>query len=128
MKIYTGYFAKVKTYQNAGLVPISIARSAKYYNGLSYIQLAPPYWLIKQSEKIYVPEFMKLLSTLKPLWVYEELKRLSNNRDIILLCHEKAGDFCHRHLVADWLNVNLKLDIMEFQEKKAVIIEQKSLF
>jgi uncharacterized protein (DUF488 family) len=21
----------------------------------------------------------------------------------VLLCYEKSGDFCHRHLVAEWL-------------------------
>lgn len=23
---------------------------------------------------------------------------------IALVCYEKSGDFCHRHIVADWLN------------------------
>lgn len=25
---------------------------------------------------------------------------------IALICYEKPSDFCHRHLVADWLNKN----------------------
>ena len=25
---------------------------------------------------------------------------------IALICYEKPTDFCHRHLVADWLNKN----------------------
>lgn len=24
--------------------------------------------------------------------------------DIALICYEKPSDFCHRHLVAEWLN------------------------
>ena len=26
--------------------------------------------------------------------------------DFALVCYEKPSDFCHRHLVADWLNKN----------------------
>ena len=26
--------------------------------------------------------------------------------DIALICYEKPSDFCHRHLVAEWLNQN----------------------
>lgn len=26
--------------------------------------------------------------------------------DAVLLCYEKPGDFCHRHLVSQWLNEN----------------------
>ena len=46
--------------------------------------------------------------------VYEDLERLSNGRDCVLLCYEKSGDFCHRHLVADWLNKKLDLNIQEY--------------
>lgn len=26
--------------------------------------------------------------------------------DIALICYEKPSDFCHRHLVSEWLNQN----------------------
>jgi hypothetical protein len=28
--------------------------------------------------------------------------------DAVLLCYEKPGQFCHRHLVAQWLKVDLQ--------------------
>ena len=28
------------------------------------------------------------------------------DKDVALVCYEKPSDFCHRHLVADWLNKN----------------------
>jgi hypothetical protein len=31
-----------------------------------------------------------------------ELMKLSDNKDICLLCYEIPGMFCHRHLVAKW--------------------------
>lgn len=30
----------------------------------------------------------------------------SSKHDIALICYEKPSDFCHRHLVADWLIKN----------------------
>ena len=29
-----------------------------------------------------------------------------NGKNIALICYEKPSDFCHRHLVAEWLNDN----------------------
>ena len=31
----------------------------------------------------------------------EALTKVPHSK-IVLLCYEKPGDFCHRHLVADW--------------------------
>lgn len=28
------------------------------------------------------------------------------NINIALICYEKSGDFCHRHIVADWLKAS----------------------
>ena len=36
----------------------------------------------------------------------EESYALAQTRDIILACYEKPGEFCHLHLVADWLTEN----------------------
>ena len=49
------------------------------------------------------------LGWLKPLTVESVLTDLDNLASggldkVILLCYEKPTDFCHRHLVADWIN------------------------
>lgn len=40
----------------------------------------------------------------------KELNYLVSDADddaaIALICYEKPSDFCHRHLVAEWLNQN----------------------
>ena len=41
--------------------------------------------------------YLKDLSKLDPHKVYEDLDQH------ILVCYEKSCDFCHRHIVADWL-------------------------
>ena len=47
------------------------------------------------------------LSQLDPKKVYEELDGK------ILLCYEKETDFCHRFLVASWLEFNLGIEVKE---------------
>ena len=58
--------------------------------------------LLKLENDGYITKFVKALSTL------QELKG-----DAVLLCYEKKGDFCHRHLLAEYLNNNHNTNIRE---------------
>jgi uncharacterized protein (DUF488 family) len=44
--------------------------------------------------------------------VLEELE--NEGKDIIFLCYEKSGDFCHRHILADWLEENMGVRVEEY--------------
>ena len=44
-----------------------------------------------------------MLGRLDPKEVEDHLYFMSDGMDIALVCYEKTGDFCHRHLVAEWL-------------------------
>lgn len=46
----------------------------------------------------------EVLNNLSPNAVVYELTKMADGHDVVLLCYEKASDFCHRHLVADWFN------------------------
>lgn len=118
--MYTGYFAKIKTYEKAGLIPIAICGGIpKWYKGLWYKKLAPKWSFFnewkngaehKGDNDYYIHHFNnEVLDKLSILQVIEDLQKIANTKDtdkIILLCYEKPGDFCHRHLVADWLTKN----------------------
>jgi hypothetical protein len=104
MKIYTGYFAKISRYRLVGLTTISIARFNKYYSGASLKLLAPSVEMIHEPESIYIPKYQLILSRLSKQGIIDEILRLSGGKDCILLCYEKPTDFCHRHLVAKWLD------------------------
>lgn len=118
----TGYFAKLKNYQNANLTPISIAAKAPiWYKGDEYKKLAPKWSFYsewkngshKGDNDYYTKHFKEeVLDKLDPEQVLRELEGFSgvSEDNIILLCYEKTGTFCHRHLVADWLNQNIKRD------------------
>lgn len=72
----------------------------------------------KNKEQSYV--FNKLLINTNAETIVNKLELISkqnNDCDIALICYEKVGDFCHRHLVAKWLNNSNILDysIEEYQ-------------
>lgn len=118
--MYTGYFAKIKTYEKAGLIPIAICGGIpNWYKGLWYKKLAPKWSFFnewkngtehKGDNDYYIHHFNnEVLDKLSVSLVVEDLQKIANTKDtdkIILMCYEKPGDFCHRHLVADWLTKN----------------------
>ena len=66
--MYTGYFAKLKNYEEKGLIPISICGKAPdWYNGLQYKVLAPKWGFFnewkngshKGDNDYYVEHFQK---------------------------------------------------------------------
>ncbi len=128
-KIFTGYFAKAKEYASQGLTPISIARySPKWYNGARYIKLAPYPYMLKMGDEEYTRLFNNILFRLNPEEVIKELNQLAGGKSIVLLCYEKYPEFCHRHLVAKWLNQYLPTNekIVEYIPKK--LDEQTALW
>lgn len=106
--IYTSYFSSKKYNKEDG---ISIARYNKFWDGESYPLLYPSAsllawwkgipkkaakedWFTEQYERGY---YQETLNKLNPHIVAAELEGK------VLLCYEKSEDFCHRHLVAEWL-------------------------
>lgn len=122
MKIYTSYYAKCRKIPHT-ITRISIAGKAPTgYRGIEYKVLAPKKdffmkWKDNHDNDYYIECFNKqVLSVLNPADVYNRLEELSGGQDIVLLCYEKSGDFCHRHLVADWLSKNLGIEVKEWTE------------
>ena len=122
--LYTGYFAQAKKYLDRDLVCVSIAGKAPfYYKGLEYKTLAPKYSFFIQykngeiDEEGYVSEYYRLvLNNLDSQKVLEDIDRLTHCADsVVLLCYEKPGDFCHRHLVGKWITDNTELKVEEFK-------------
>ena len=35
--------------------------------------------------------------------ILRKLEELSGGRDVVLICYEAPGDFCHRHLLKEFL-------------------------
>lgn len=94
---------------------VSIAgRSPEYFQGLEYKKLAPKYWFFRRykedhDEEAYTAAYYEeVLDRIDPNEVYHEL-----GEDAVLLCWEPPGKFCHRRLVAQWLEENLGINVPE---------------
>lgn len=109
----TSYFGRIgsKNFRGREMNLVSIARSAKYYHGRTYPPLFPTWDMIRMEDKEEYEKAYRaqVLDKLDPLQVWEDL-----GEDAVLLCHEsiakiESGEtFCHRHMVARWLEEELK--------------------
>ena len=113
----TSYFSSPKIIKK-DIKLVSICRKTPNWFTVphrNYKLLQPEYDLIMsyKSKKITAEEYTKIyyrdvLNKLDPAKTYQELGENS-----VLLCYEKSGEFCHRHLVGKWLMDNLGVIIME---------------
>ena len=114
--IYTGYFARLHDYIECGLTPISIAgKSPDFYDGIEWKFLAPSLatyknWVNNHNEFDYMNSYIPKINKLDKNIFKEKLLSIDNP---ILLCYESEG-FCHRHLLADWIEMNLGLRVDEY--------------
>ena len=119
-EIYTTYFANLKNLYS-DIVPISICgRAPDGWTGLQYKKLAPHWsffkeWKENHDNDFYIMHFNdEVLSTLNASAVINELFELAHSDKIALVCYEKPDDFCHRHLVADWITNYTDIEVREY--------------
>ena len=128
MLIGTGYFAQTKMYVDMGYAPISISLKQPWFvNGiikpLVYDKLAPTREILglKDNPEEYTRRYKKdVLGEHAAADVYRDLVRLAKwtlLNNIVLLCWERSGKFCHRHIVANWLSDYLSEPIEEIDVK-----------
>lgn len=113
--IYTSYYAK------NGKNPKSLAISLvvpNWYNFGSLTELAPTWSIVHKykkgriTEEEYKIEYLDLLKkrNLTPAKIVDKIPENS-----ILLCYEKSSDFCHRHILASYIqeyaNIEEILDV-----------------
>ncbi len=108
----TSYFSKYN-----GKNGISIALSSpSWFKGNSFKKLAPTWSILNEYKKTknkerYIKRFKKeILSKLDPNEVFNSL-----GNKAVLLCWEKSGKFCHRRIVAEWLEDNLNIKVPEIK-------------
>lgn len=94
---------------------VAISRGVpKWFKGVVYRPLAPSWELVKISDSVkYTNEYHRqVLARLNPRKVVADLE------GAIMLCYEKPGDFCHRRLVADWIEKETGLVVPELGQVK----------
>jgi hypothetical protein len=102
----------------AGHLPQAVAISQgipRGWQGRKYKPLAPPWNLVKLTDNT---QFIRLYKAqvLDRLDAAQVLRDLAGD-NLILLCWEAPGEFCHRRVVAAWLQKELGLVVEEFNSK-----------
>lgn len=91
-----------------------------------YSKLAPGTWFNSVSEAKYNELFRnEILARLDPQRTWDELHAMTGGYEPVLLCWEKPGEFCHRHLVAGWFERELGVTVSEYDPKAT---PQQALF
>lgn len=131
MSIHTSYFGNIKSIlkRHPHEVLVSIAgKTPSWFKGCCFLDLAPKKWWWKiwhdsfkdnldcEESRAWYSERYKdtVLDQLDPFEVVEKLTTCNQelttcNQDlypanVTILCYETPEKFCHRHLVAEWLN------------------------
>lgn len=136
MKIYTSYFGNSKALAKNNIMIVSIACWQPRFLSIPCVMsnVAPTPWMVKKaSHQQYLDAYQQILSKVDPYEFINSLERVSGGRDVALCCYEKPGDFCHRHLLAEYLTKNTGVEVTELETtppapKKPEKIEPPSLF
>lgn len=118
MKIYTSYFGNIRKLYVNNITPICIARGIpKFYRGETIQTVAPYSWMLsgKVSREEYIEAyFNQVLRNVDIDQFINQLEKVSKGNDVALCCYEKPEDFCHRHLLAKWLEEKHGIEVKEF--------------
>ena len=136
MQISTGYFAKCRAYADAGYILVSIAKVEPWFipkdiKLFSLPELAPSKEILalKDKPEEYENRYRaEILSCLQPKTIYQRLWNICADEEsdnVVLLCYEAPDKFCHRHIVAEWLNHHLGCNV---QEVELAPLEESSIF
>tara|TARA_B100001142_G_C14266937_1_gene629311 strand:- start:543 stop:944 length:402 start_codon:yes stop_codon:yes gene_type:complete len=85
----------------------------------------------KISEDKFIVEYNNMLKDLNPKHVLEHLNFLTGGIEPILMCKPAKTKFCHRHLVADWLEnetgiIINELNFPEYSRKNGYLVKKKN--
>lgn len=124
--IYTGYYSKIKEYADSGLILLSISRTKPEFakSCIDIPQLFPSDKILWDHKKGKIDDMeytSKYLDQLNELGIDRIIKMIQIFGDnVVLLCWESPEKFCHRHILADYINKNSGVVVEEFGKEKEI--------
>lgn len=113
MKVWTSYFGQMRKISTMDCVPVAVCLyPPKWYDGAVCDKLAPTHEMMMGMRKEETRDFFaikyeeEILGRLKREEILEELQRISDGKDVVLVCYEKPTDFCHRKLIGKWIGAS----------------------
>ena len=123
----TSYFYRLQNNGISGAISIAVGRPKYIEIHHETRRLAPTWALLKGfragiiTEKEYTIQFNAMLAGLNVDDVLAEIRqqvkspaRQSGHAEPVLMCHCSPTKFCHRHLVAEWIERSTNLVVEEF--------------
>lgn len=119
MQVYTSYYGNWNNLKQTDLyVPVRISASKpKWFEECEALSDVFPSWDLISRYKNgditsyeYSTEYMYQLGKLNKQVILAKLLEISkknDNKDIVLLCWESKGKFCHRYLLGEWLGCDV---------------------
>jgi hypothetical protein len=127
-KIYTSNYARCANNPNAFGISYIVP---PWYNGEVIVTLAPTREMVEKrkynkaiySEEEYANDYIDLLMKrlINPDWLVEDLPD-----GAILLCYEPPGDFCHRRILAEWIQGRTGIPVPEWKNEKELQAEKQN--
>ena len=126
MKIYTSYFGNLKNLEKENIFPIGVCcYPPKWFKGPNLASIGPTPDILekcKSNHLEYVKRYKNEILSIQgnPQDFIDRVKFISDGKDVALCCFETPDQFCHRHLIAEWLNETLNLDVKEFEKTNEI--------
>lgn len=127
-KIYTSNYARHGNNHDAIAISLTVP---EWYEGNRLEYLAPKSDMVGKikkgsenyNQRKYTREYIDLLKArnINPQRLVDSLPD-----GTILLCYESPGDFCHRRLLADWIERHTGVVIPEWKNEKEAEIENQN--
>lgn len=128
MEIGTGYFAKARQYVQRGYALVSIARTAPWFIAkelkvypLDALAPTDEILALKDRPTEYTKRYKEeVLRNLDPIRIFATLMGIGRQEQtdkVVMMCYERPEVFCHRHIVAEWLNKCLGSKVAEVKDE-----------
>lgn len=118
MTVYTSNYARKGSHPNA----IAISRKPPdWYTGTTLPELAPTWKMIMAYKEGNITEtdFISMYVDLLHRQRFDPNKFIEPLPDsTFLLCYEKPGDFCHRRVLAEWIELKTGITIPEWKTER----------
>lgn len=106
------------TYTGPGRISIARRAPGGIRNFRVYPELAPTQPMLKMGYRLYRELYLgNVLGVLEPQRVWDDLHRLADPDEPVLLCWERppltSSNWCHRSMVAEWFKLELDLHVPE---------------
>lgn len=135
MEVGTGYFAKAMKYHTMGYVQVCISRKMPWFVPVAvpmyhYVEVAPTDEILALKDKPneytarYEAEVLSRVNRSVFVAYLKDLCKDTKKDKVALMCYEAPDKFCHRHIVARWLNeIGLNVGEIETVDTKGMLFE-----